>query len=115
MTVSESLNALRRADPRARAGFEEAVEAAGAAVRARLATAGPVTPRISARRHRRRMPLAAVAVAIAVALVVAGGWPDGRPGHDDAVAAVKRAATISAASAERSGTATVRVVHDGVL
>ena len=115
--MSESLSALRRANPRAWADFEESVEAAGAAVRARLATAGPVTPRSSARRHRGRMPLAAAAVAsaVAVGLVVVGGWPHGRPRLDDAVAAVKRAATLSAASAERSGTATVRVVHDGEL
>ena len=117
--VSESFNALRRANPRTAPGFEESVEAAGATVRARLATVGPVTPRTSARRHRGRAPLAAAAVAIAVAValavVVVDRWPDGRPGLDDAVAAVKRAATLSAASAERAGTATVRVVHDGAL
>ena len=53
------------------------------------------------------MPLAAAAVASAVG---SGSWLSaggpGRPRLDDAVAAVKRAATLSAASAERSGTAT---------
>jgi hypothetical protein len=115
--VSDSLNALRRANPRARAGFAESVEAAGALVRARLAAPAPVAHRTRARRHRARMPLAAVAVAFvaAVAAVVVGASPGSRPGVDNAVAAVKRAATLSAASAERSGTATVRVVHDGRL
>jgi hypothetical protein len=37
------------------------------------------------------------------------------PAVEDATAAVEKAATVTAASAERSGTATVRITHDGEL
>jgi hypothetical protein len=53
----------------------------------------------------------------AAALVAAGGALAlstlGLRGTEDAVAAVRKAARVSAASAERSGTAVVRMTHDG--
>jgi hypothetical protein len=113
MNRSESIDALRRANPRARAGFASSVAAAEAVVRAHLdsvPTAG------SSRRPRRRalqLSLAGVSLATAAtALVVAIGMPGGS-GVESATAAFKRAATVTAASAERSGTAAVRITHDG--
>jgi hypothetical protein len=53
MNTSQSIDALQRANPRGRAGFAESVEAAGDAVRARVATAGAVSePRTSFPRGR---------------------------------------------------------------
>ena len=115
MTTSESFQALRRANPRTRAGFAQSVEAAGDAVRATVGTpcaAQPAPCRAAAsrglsrpaRRSRSRPP-----------------WPRSRrvarrrPGVENATAAVERAATVTAASAERSGTAVVRITHDGEL
>jgi hypothetical protein len=119
MTVSESFQALRRANPRAQAGFAQSVEAAADAVRAQIVTAGEPHATRTGRSHRRRRlvgtsaaggSLAAAAAAVAFLTV---GSPGGGPGVENAVAAVKRAATLTAASAERSGTAVVRITHNG--
>jgi hypothetical protein len=130
MGTSESLRALRRANPRTRAGFAESVEAAGAAVAARLdaAGAGVAThlPLEAARRRggltaprRRLVGLSAagfsLAAAAAVALALTVGSPGGGPGVNSAAAAVKQAATVTAAAAEHSGTAVVRITHGGEL
>ena len=111
--MPETLDALRRANPRAEAGFDEAVEAVSRAVRAQLGTrAAAQSPRRS-RRGLVRLSVALAAGAVAVAAVVSlSGGPSGAP---DAAAAVRKAATVSAASAERSGTAVVRLTHDGDL
>jgi hypothetical protein len=114
MNTSSSFRALRRANPRRRAGFQQLVEGAADGVQARIAAAPahvrPAVPR------RRVVSVSAGACLVAVAGVVAVltvGAPGGGPGVESATAAVKRAATITAASAELSGTATVRIAHDG--
>ena len=114
MSTSESFEALRRANPRSTAGFAQSVDA----VRAQIAIT-ETTPRQPAR-HRRAglVRLAAVGAALAVAVGVAAltvRSPGGGPGVDDAAAEVRRAATITTAAAERSGTAAVRITHDGEL
>jgi hypothetical protein len=112
--MSESIEALRRANPRADASFDESVEAVARAVSARLVTATrPVRP--SRTRLLRPFAAAAVAVAVAAAVYVTVGSIGPRSGVEDAAAAVKKAATVSAASAQRSGTAVVRLTHGGTV
>jgi len=70
------------------------------------------------RRRTRFVRLAAVAAALAVTAGVAAltvRSPGGGPGVEDAAAVVKKAATVTAAAAERSGTAVIRITHDGEL
>jgi hypothetical protein len=120
MTASESLQALRRANPRTRAGFAESVEAAVTAVRAEIDAAPLSTARGGSRRSPRPWRLGAAAasftaVVAAAAAVVLLGSPGGGPAIEDATAAVRQAAAVTAASAERSGTAVVRITHNGAL
>jgi hypothetical protein len=123
MNLSETFQALRRANPRAQEGFAQLVEAAADAVRAQIVTAGQTrAPELRTRRSypRRRLvgvsaagaTLAAAAAAVAFLTVAS---PRGGPGVENAVAAVKRAATLTAASAERSGTALIRITHNGEI
>jgi hypothetical protein len=71
--------------------------------------------------HRRRRLVgvtaagASLAAVSAVAALLVLGSPGGGPAVEDAVAAVKQAATATAASADRSGTVVVRITHDGEL
>jgi hypothetical protein len=118
MTTSESFEALRRANPRAKAGFVPAVDA----VRTQIVTAaanGDLNVDASGAGHsRRRFALisaigASLAAAAAVVALLSVGSPRGGPGVEDAIAAVRNAATVTAASAERSGTAVVRLTHNG--
>jgi hypothetical protein len=117
MNASDSLQALRRANPRAQAGFAESVQAAAEAARARIVLAPPV---IRPARPTRRAwhiaaalaPLAAIATAAAFLVV---GSPGNGPGIENATAAVRQAAAVTSASAERSGTAAVRITHNGAL
>jgi hypothetical protein len=118
MRTSESIQALRRANPRARADFAQSVEAAVEAVLTRVVAEGV---RIDAGPRRRRglVPISAVgiasaAAAVAVALLTVGS-PGGGPGVENATAAFRKAAAVTAASAERSGTAVVRITHNGEL
>lgn len=119
--MPESLEALRRANPRRKAGFAEAVELAAVEVRARIETDiaadGP---------HRGQFPprgrlvgVSVVGVALAAAAVVAVFLTIGSsrvtPGVENAAAAIKKAAALTAASADQSGTVTVRMTHDGRL
>jgi hypothetical protein len=124
MNASESLQALRRANPRAKAGFTESVEAAADAVRTQLVTTTADLASVGApgpRRHvdpRRRLARAAtlgvsLPAAVAMAVVLTVGSPG--PGVATAAAAVKQAATVTAAAAERSGTAVVRITHNGQI
>ena len=94
MSTPESIEALRRANPRSDAALAVAVEA----VRARLATTDVIPVR--ARRRRRNVTL---------------GSDGTGPGVEDATAAARQAATVTAAAAEQSGTAVVRITHDGEL
>lgn len=119
MTTSESFQALRRANPRAQAGFARSVEAAADAARAQIVTTAPnVAVRTGHSSPRRRLVRvtaagASFAAAAAVAAFLTVGSPGGGSGLQNAAAAVKTAATVTAASAERSGTAVVRITHNG--
>jgi hypothetical protein len=118
MNTSESIRALRKANPRSREGFAESLETVAEAVRVGIASSDEV-PELRAARApgRRRLVLIAVgAVLVAIATAAAAVLTLGSPGGgtvEDAVAAVERAATVSAASAERSGTAVVRITQNG--
>jgi hypothetical protein len=110
--MPDGFDALRRANPRAQTGFEDAVEAAAEAVRARLAAAPPR----SAPRPRRRVAGFAIAggsAAAGAAVILSMGSLDGGTTVESAHAALAKAATVTAGSAERSGTATLRITHDG--
>jgi hypothetical protein len=114
MSSSVSFQALRRANPRGKPGFAQAVDAAADAVRAQFVTA--VVEHVPARPRRlARVSVAGVSVAAAAAAAAALtlGSIGGGTGVENAVAAVKNAATVTAASAERSGTAVVRMTHNG--
>jgi hypothetical protein len=104
MSTSPSIDALRRAGPRT------ALDVDIEAVRARIDTTH--LPVRSGRRRRRLAPALAAA-----ALVVAGAAlalsTIGSRGTENAVAAVRKAARVSAASAEQSGSAVVRMTHGG--
>ena len=118
MTTSD-IHALRRANPRAREGFPESVDSAAHVVRSRLADAANAPappPRVRRARPRRLVGLSAAGALVAVAAVVAMltvASPGGGPGVEDAAAAVSTAAAVTAASAERSGTAVVHMTRDG--
>jgi hypothetical protein len=118
MTASQSFEALRRANPREQAGFDETVDAVADLVRGRVAAAPvPEVPhtRPAPRRRAARVSVAGAALAVAGAATVllTMSSPAGGPGVEDAAAAVKKAARLSAASAERSGTAVARITHNG--
>jgi hypothetical protein len=126
MNTPGSFQALRRANPRAKADFAESVEAAAEALRAQIITtaadvamdAGTAGPRNRHSSPRRRLVRAStvgvlLAVAAAMAAVLTVGSPVLGPNVANAAAAVKKAATVTAAAAERSGTAVVRIAHDG--
>ena len=114
--TTDTFEALRRANPRLRADFPQTVEALAPVVGARIdVTTLDDAPPARRPKHVARVGAAgavvAVAAAVAVFLVVSSS---GRtPGVEDAAAAVAKAATLTAASAERSGTAVVRMTHDG--
>jgi hypothetical protein len=117
MSTSESFRALHRANPRNDPSLAESVERLAGEVRARVATSTEVATHS---RPRRRFigASAAAAAAVAVAGVAAFltiGSPGGGPGVENAVAAVERAATVSARSAEQSGTVDVRITQNGEI
>ena len=107
--MSDTLENLRTANPRAQAGFTQAVEAAAERLRAEMLTATP-------QRRRRPVPVLTAGVLLAAGAVAAAliiGSPSSGPGVPSATAAVRSAATATAASAEHSGTAVVRMTRDG--
>jgi hypothetical protein len=120
MSPSQSLDALRRANPRNEPGFDQAVDAAAADMRVRI-DALVATDREHSRQLRPRRRLfgmaagVALATAAAVAVFLSVSPSGGTPGVENAAAAIKKAATLSAASAEQSGTANVQMTHDGQL
>jgi hypothetical protein len=138
MNTTESIRALRRANPRAKPGFAESVEATADTLHARIATtaadalhaqiatagvdvameAGASGPGRGPSAPRRRLVRAStvgtlVAAAAAVAVFLTGWAPGTGPGVANAAAAVRKAATVTAAAAERSGTAVVRSTRNG--
>jgi hypothetical protein len=130
MNGNDGLEALRRANPRATAGYAEAV---GAARRARsdlLVDAGSAPEPVPRRTLKpRAVPrlrwlgfsaasvgvIAAAAVA-ALALGTAGSNTGGTPGGvavRDPAAALRKAAVLTSAASDQSGKAAVRVAKDG--
>jgi hypothetical protein len=119
MNTPDSLDALRRANPRSAEGFDHLVGAAALDVRARIAADPAPRSRPTGRaaltvRSSRGVAVGALlAAALAAAAVLTVVSPTGGPGVGDAAAAMKQAATVTAASAELSGTAVVRLAHEG--
>lgn len=76
-------------------------------------------PRLRQVRPRRRLvgvTAAGVALAVtAVAAFLTVGSSGVTPGVENAAAAIKKAATLTAASADKSGSVDVRITHDGQL
>jgi len=117
MSTSDSLHALRRANPRTAPGFAEAVQA----VRAELdaGTPLPTLPSRPSRSLRRLVGASAAGIALAagvaaIALLTIGTTGTG-PGVESAAAAIEKAVTLTASSAEQSGTVDVRITHSGQL
>jgi hypothetical protein len=117
MNASDSFQALRRANPRARDGYAESVEATAEALHQRVLTAaadaGPPRPRRRRRLVGASAAGASLAAAAAMAAVLALGSPGVGPGVANAATAVRNAAAVTAAAAEESGTAVVRITHNG--
>jgi hypothetical protein len=113
--MTPSSHALRRTNPRNRPGFTRSVEAVEETVRSRLESFEEVVPETSfVRRRLVRVSAAGAAVAtLAAAALLTIGAPGSGTGVEDATAAVRKAATLTAAAAERSGTARVRITHNG--
>ncbi|MDR2984418.1 MAG: hypothetical protein LBV34_06220 [Nocardiopsaceae bacterium] len=118
MNKFESFEALRRANPRRKPGFAEAVGATATVVRSRIETTA-ATDEPRGRRVRPRRPvlgISAAGVAVAAAAAVAISLTVGSGGGTaNAATAIKKAATLSAESAQLSGTVNVRITHDGDL
>jgi hypothetical protein len=120
MSTSESLEALRRANPRNHRSFARVLDEAAAAVQAQIASAGSTdqrrVPHVRPRRRIVGVTGAGVALAAAaVALFLTVGSSSVTPGVENAAAAIETAATLTTASAKQSGTATVRITHEGQL
>ena len=80
----------------------------------------PREARIHQTRARRRLvgvtaATASLAAVTAVVAFLAVGYPGGGPAVENAAAAVRQAAVVTAASAEQSGTAVVRITHGDEL
>lgn len=115
---TESFRALRRANPRTSPDFARSVDTSAATVHARVAQEPLVlAARPGHRRRRTFVPVAvgSVAAAAAAAAFLTVGLPGGGPGVETAQAAVQRAVAATAASAEDSGTASVRMTRGGSL
>jgi hypothetical protein len=119
MSTSPGFEALRRANPRREPTFNEVVDAAAADVRARIEKA-VTADRLRGRQFRPRPRLiglsaAGIALAAAAAVIVflTIGSSGVTPGVENAAAAIERAATLTATSADQSGSATVRMTHVG--
>jgi hypothetical protein len=115
---TESFRALRRANPRTRPDFAQSVDAAAATVHARIAQES-LAPETRSRPRPRRayvsVAVGSVAAAATAAAFLAVTLPGGGPGVESAQAAVDRAVNATAASAEDSGTAAVRMTYRGDL
>lgn len=121
MNLTDSLDALRSANPRRRPGFAEmATDLTRSTKRlARLDTTEPARGRAadSGRPFRRwpviGIPAAATVIAVVVSLVAIGS-PVG-PLTVSPAAAMRQAVTASADAAEQSGTVEIEITQDGVL
>jgi hypothetical protein len=111
--MPESIEALQRANPRTMAGFGTSVETVERLVCVRIAGREQDGARSASRQRLVRVSVAGALLALVAAGVVfvAAGALSGGPGVEDASAAVRNAATLSAGEAERSGTAVVRITH----
>jgi hypothetical protein len=109
--MSESINALRRANPRNNPELAQSVKATAATVESLVQQPAPRTP---VSRRRRLGPAAMGILAAGVAAVVVLALVSS-PDDVSASAAVKKAASATAASAERSGTAQLRITQGGAL
>lgn len=115
--MADAIQALRRANPRASERFEGSLAGAVAAVEARLAgSATPMPSGARGGRGRRILPASVGGAALATAAVVAtlltlDPFAHG-PGVENAAAAMGKAVTATAASAEQSGIAIVRVTRN---
>jgi Sigma-70, region 4 len=103
-----------------RRSFPRVLDEAAAVVRAQIASAGSTDqPRVPHVRPRHRIVgVTGVGVALAaaaVALFLTLGSSNVTPGVENAAAAIEKAATLTTASAKQSGTATVRITHEGQL
>lgn len=132
MNTSESMQALRRANPRDSAGFASSVTAAATAVRATISAAdaalestgpwkgdgrrGSLRPRPRVRVAWVSLVAAATAGAAAAGFLAAraptGGPPTTTTPAPTTVTLVK-AADVTGSLADQSGTAIVQIVHDG--
>src|SRR5262245_56622596 len=119
MSSSPPVDALRKANPRNNARFSEALDASATEVRARIETAVIADrPHVRPLRPSRRLLALSAAGALAAAAVgvfLTLGSSDVTPGVEVAAAAIKKAATLTATSADRSGSASVRMTHNGRL
>jgi hypothetical protein len=109
MSTPQSINALRRANPRNEPGFALAVEALTQEIES--VAAQPAVSRAPARQRRSLrfgfVALAGTSIAVITLLVVSS------PEDVSASAAIRSAATATASSAEKSGTAVLRITHNG--
>jgi hypothetical protein len=109
MSTPQSINALRRANPRNEPGFELAVEALAQEIES--VAAQPAVSRAPARQRRSLrfglVALAGTSIAVIALLLVSS------PEDVSASAAIRSAATATASSAEKSGTAVLRITHNG--
>lgn len=118
MTTSKSFEALRRANPRSKASFAQSVDAAADRVRFQIATAAPAdqTRAGHIRAGRAFLGVSAAGAALAAAATVVAVFVTvGTTGTATAAAAIHKAVTLSATSADQSGTVAVRMTHDGQL
>jgi hypothetical protein len=112
MSTPDTLDALRRANPRGRADFAPGVDVARDAARQIPATAG-LEPAGRPGRPRRARRAGIAATAVTAVAVVAAVLVAASPGVPSASAAMQQAAATTAAAAADSGTATVRITHAG--
>jgi hypothetical protein len=125
MNGNDGLEALRRANPRATAGYVAAVDAARRARTGLLVDAGsapePVLPRTAPRLRwlgfsAAGLGITAAAAVAAVAFGTAGpgtGGPPGARAAQNPVVALRKAAVLTSAASNQSGNAAVRVTKDG--
>jgi len=117
MRSERALALLERANPVDESDLPAPEDTRARLLRERILT--EPAPRNRPRRRALRPALPAAGAAAAAAAVVGAlvlvGTPGGGADVEDAAAAVQQAAAVTAASAERSGTAVVRITHGDEL